>query len=221
MSSRAGARRANRDALGWDRAAQTEAQEARLTPIHNPVMDATRRVLNPRYAASPDRAAPEKAGSHGKAGHFCYPREATGGLLPGVQFPPPRPDLPGASCFQRRRAAMRSDCEEPVTTRVEMAQCRSSKKPRAALDIRQPAACRRARGRNPFQYGKPRRSAIQVNYFTHQLELMLRQYHRRSQCFWHANPAVEVFRGNDKWAYSSARAAVRYRVRLGKPPPLS
>ena len=164
---------------------------------------------------------PRKPRATGKLDIFVILVKQLAACCPGVQFPPPRPDLPGASCFQRRRAAMRSDCEEPVTTRVEMAQCRSSKKPRAALDIRQPAACRRPRGRNPFQYGKPRRSAIHGNYFTHQLELMLRQYHRRSQCFWHANPAVEVFRGNDKWAYSSARAAVRYRVRLGKPPPLS
>ena len=48
-----------------------------------------------------------------------------------------------------------------------------------------------------FQYGKPRRNAIHGNCFTHQLEFIQREHHRRSQCFGHANPAVEVFR--KKW----------------------
>ena len=65
MSSRAEARRAKRDTLGWDRALvacydstgmrvrrrrktlATATPRRRLTPIHDPVVDTARRVLNP------------------------------------------------------------------------------------------------------------------------------------------------------------------------------
>ena len=70
-----------------------------------------------------------------------------------------------------------------VPSSTTYASRRGPKTPRAALDIRQLAACRRPRGRNPFQYGKPRRSAIRGNYLTHQLDFILREHHRRSQCF--------------------------------------